>query len=82
MNPFDDFELDIKKISKSNFSPRMCDDPLNGSGGGGTSGPMGSLSCTCASCSCVCITEYTACASHCNPCSEDPKCQSLEGRCE
>ena len=29
MNPFDDFELDIKKISKSNFSPRMCDDPLN-----------------------------------------------------
>lgn len=80
MNPFDDFELDIKKISKSNFSPRMCDDPLNGSGGGGTSGPMATITCF-TSCTPPCPSELT-CSSVDRCPSVDPKCQSLEGRCE
>ena len=79
MNPFDDFDLDLVKITREVSAPRSCDDPLNGSGSG-TSGPIATLSCTCASCTCTCPTEVTA-QSACDPCSADPKCQTLEGRC-
>ena len=78
MNPFDDFDLDMVKITNAKQGLRSCDDPLNGS----TSSIIATLSCTCGSCSCTCPTNVTACPSACNPCSEDPKCQTLEGRCE
>lgn len=52
MNLFDDFNLDIVKITKSSggINPLACDDPDNGSSGGG-----GSFSCIS---DCVCHTYH------------------------
>lgn len=77
MNPFDDFDLDMVKITNAKQGLRSCDDPLNGS----TSGSSVIQTFTCHS-ACVCLTDITDCPSACNACSEDPKCQTLEGRCE
>lgn len=82
MNPFDEFDLDIVKIMNTGKRSTDCGTGEGSSGGATPSGPIGSLSCTCASCTCTCPTNVTACPSACNPCSEDPKCQTLEGRCE
>ena len=78
MNLFDDFDLDIVKITNEKQGLRSCDDPLNGS----STGPIGSTSCVCYSHDTCPNTEITMRPSECNNCSEDPKCQTLEGRCE
>ena len=79
MNPFDDFDLDLVKITREVSAPRSCDDPLNGSGSG-TSDPMPTISCF-TSCNPPCPSELT-CPSEDRCPSQDPKCQTLEGRCE
>lgn len=78
MNLFDDFDLDIVKITNAKLSPRSCDDPLNGSGG--TSGYFPTITCA-TSCNPPCPSDFTCPSVDICP-SQDPKCQTLEGRCE
>ncbi len=59
MNPFNDFELDMVKITTERVENRSCDDPLNGSSSGS------SVSTITLSCSCVCPTDNTLCITAC-----------------
>lgn len=76
MNPFDDFDLDMVKITNAKRGLRSCD--------GSSGGPISSILCSdsCNTCSCPNTSAVTMCISQCKSCSEDPKCQTLEGRCE
>lgn len=65
MNPFNDFELDMVKITNEKMENRSCDDPLNGSTSGSSVSTVGpTFSCT-VSCSCLCPSENTLCATNC-----------------
>lgn len=77
MNPFDDFDLDIVKIMNTGKRSTDCGELTFGSGSGGY---LPTITCF-TSCDPPCPSDLT-CPSVDRCPSQDPKCQTLEGRCE
>lgn len=79
MNPFDEFDLDMVKITNANLGVNPLNEP-DTSGSGTSSGPIATITCF-TSCTPPCPSDLT-CPSVDRCPSQDPKCQTLEGRCE